>query len=179
MLAGLAEGFEPGEQDVVVGRLEVEELNAHADAGLDDADNDQSFNDLAFPHELQTGAGIHGKRLAGADETPAQRDVGGDALHLFTGFEVNQLNIASKWKSDGVAAVADPGNVGVGSITVGHGEDFIHLAHLEHERAGKSLRAIQTLHAFSLPEGLRVGNGRLADRIERVTRPPARAPRGY
>jgi hypothetical protein len=45
-LAGLAEGVDPSGQHVVVGRLEVEEFEAHADAGLDDADRNQAFDDL-------------------------------------------------------------------------------------------------------------------------------------
>ena len=144
MLAGLAEGVYPSDEHVVVGRLEVEEFHTHADAGLDDADGDESFEDLAFSDQFHAGASVHGKRLAGADETSAEGDVGGDAVHLLAGFEVDQFSVSGEGKSDGVPAVADSRDAGTSSIAVGHGNDFVHLRHLGLEWSGRSLRANQT-----------------------------------
>jgi hypothetical protein len=130
----MAEGVDPGDKHFVVGRLEVKELDAHSDAGLDDADNDQSFEDLAFADEFHACAGIHGKRFAGADEAAAEGNVRGDAFHLFAGFHVDQFHVSGKGKTDGVAAVANSRDAGIGAIVIGHGDDFAHLAHLEYSR---------------------------------------------
>jgi hypothetical protein len=123
--------------------LEVEELDTHADTGLDNADDDQSFEDLAFSDEFHACAGIHGKRFAGADEAAAEGNVGGDAVRLLAGFEVDQFNVSGKGKTDGVAAVANSRDAGIGTIVIGHGNDFAHLAHLEYSRGERSLRANQ------------------------------------
>jgi hypothetical protein len=142
-LAGLAEGVDPGDQHFVEGRLKVEEFDTHANAWLDDADDNERFEDLSSPDEFHAGAGLHGQRFAGADKTSAERDVGGDAIHLFAGFEIDQFNISGKRKADGVAAITDSRDVGIRSITVGHGDDFVHLMHPEIERGGRSLVADQ------------------------------------
>jgi hypothetical protein len=133
-LAGLAERVEPGAQHFAVGRFQVEEFNAHADAWLDDADGDESFENLALADKFQAGPGIHGKRLAGANETSTEGNVGGDAFDLFAGFEVDQFDIGGKGKTDSVAAVADSGDAGIRGIAVGHGDNFAHFTHLEYAR---------------------------------------------
>ena len=142
-LAGSAEGVDPGEEHFVEGRLEVEEFDTHADAWLDDADDNERFEDLSFSDEFHAGAGVHGQWLARADKTTAERDVRGDAIHLFAGFEIDQFNISRKRKTDGVAAITDAGDAGVRSIAVGHGDDFVHLAHPEIERSPRDLMAAQ------------------------------------
>jgi hypothetical protein len=128
---GLAEGVNPGDQHVVVGRLEIEELDAHADAGLDDADGDQGFEDLAFAREFHAGARTHRERLAGAHETAAQGNVGRDTIHLFAGFKIDQLDVSRERKPNSVAAVANSRDAGIRRVTVGHGDDFAHFTHLE------------------------------------------------
>jgi hypothetical protein len=155
-----------------VGRLKVEEFHTHAYAGLDDADGYESFEDLAFSGEFHAGAGIHGQRFAGADEAAAEGNVGGDAVRLLAGFEVDQFNVSRKGKTDGVAAVANSRDAGIGAIVIGHGDDFAHLAHLEYSRGERSLRANQTSTWISLMEAGRIGNNRLRKDDERVNQPP-------
>src|ERR1700720_2983596 len=113
VLAGLAECVDPGDEHFVEGGLENKELDAHADTGLDDADNDESLEGLALSDEFHARACIHRKRFAGADETSAERNVRGDAVHLFAGFHVDQFNVSSEGEADGVAAITDSREAGI------------------------------------------------------------------
>src|SRR5208337_3975990 len=63
-LAGAAEGINPGGEDFVGGCFEVEEFDAEADARLDDANDDEGFEDLALAGQLQASAAVWRKRLA-------------------------------------------------------------------------------------------------------------------
>lgn len=141
--AGLAKRIDPGDQHFVESRLKVEEFDSHADAWLDDADYNERFEDLSFSDEFHAGAGIYRQRPAGADKTSAERDIGGNAVHQFAGFKIDQFNIGGKRKTDGVAAITDTGDAGIRAFAVGHGYDFVHLLHPEMERAGRGLVAVQ------------------------------------
>jgi hypothetical protein len=130
-LAGLAEGVDPGHQHVAEVRFKIEEFDAHADTRLDDADGDESFEDLAFASELHAGTGVHGKRFAGTDETSAQGNIRSDTIHLLAGFEVDEFNVAGEGKTDGIAAVTNSRDTGIRRVRVGHGDDFAHFTHLK------------------------------------------------
>jgi len=106
-LAGAAESVDPTSEDGVVGGLEVEKFDTQADAGLDDTNNDQRFECLALAGEAEARTGVGGKLFAGADETAAEREVGGDARNLLAALEVNELGIGGKGIADGVAAITN------------------------------------------------------------------------
>jgi hypothetical protein len=89
-----------------VGRLDVEEFDAHADAGLHDANDDEGLEDLVFASESEAGAGAHGKRLAGTDKATTHGNIGRDAFSDLTGFEVEDFGISSKWVTKGIPAIA-------------------------------------------------------------------------
>jgi hypothetical protein len=72
-----------------MGGLEVEEFDAHANTGLDDANGDEGFQDLALADELHAGAGVNRKRLAGANKTATKGNVRGDTVDLFAGFKID------------------------------------------------------------------------------------------
>ena len=112
---------------MIVGRLEVEKFDAHADAGLDDADGDKGFQGLTFAGKLHTGTGIYLKRLAGADETPAMGNIGSDTLDVLAGFQINEFDVSGKWKADGIAAVPDTRNPRGRAPTIRHGDDLVHV----------------------------------------------------
>lgn len=90
-----------------MGRFEVEELDAHADTRLDDADDHQGFQGLPFAEKLQTGASMHGQRLAGTHKTAAMGNVGSHALHLLASLQINEFDVGSEWKTNSIAAVAN------------------------------------------------------------------------
>jgi hypothetical protein len=99
--------IEPAGENRDGGRLDVDELEAHADSGLDDADHSQGFNAFAFACQGDAGAGFYGKRLAGADEAATKGEVGGDAFRAGAGFEIEDFGIGGERISDGVTAVAE------------------------------------------------------------------------
>lgn len=168
MLAGGAERVQPGGQDSVVGGLKVEELDAHADAGFDDANDDDGFKSLITAGEFHTGAGIQGKRLAAADEAAAQGEVRGDALGDFAGFEVDELDVGGKWKADSVTTVTDGERRTAGASTIGHGEDLAHVKNtLWWKEASRAAKATPSRN--SLPDAREGANAGLGEGDERVT----------
>ena len=126
-LAGAAEGINPGGEDFVGGCFEVEEFDAEADARLDDANDDEGFEDLALAGQLQASAAVWRKRLAGANKAAAKGDVGRDAFNLLAGLLVGEFCVGSERVTDGVATVTYTSNAqGCGACAVRHGDDFVH-----------------------------------------------------
>jgi len=108
---GAAKAFDPSRENLVVGRFEIEELRAKADAWLDDADDDESVKDLTLAGEAQTGTRVRGKRLAGANEAATHRYVGSHTNDLRSGIHVNQFGISGEGIADRIAAVAQAANL--------------------------------------------------------------------
>ncbi len=71
--AGLAELLDPAAQHAIVRLFEIEKLNAHADARLDDAHGAKRFELLVFPGQGDADAGVRGQRFAGAHKNPIWR----------------------------------------------------------------------------------------------------------
>src|SRR5260370_24726655 len=105
--AGLAEVFDPANEDPVIGGFDIEEFHADADTRLNNADDPEGFDGLFFVAKGDAHAGFRGQGLAGADETASHRDIGGDADRASAGFEVKKLGVRGEGVADGVAAVPD------------------------------------------------------------------------
>jgi len=126
-LAGAAEGINPGGKDFVGGRLQIEELDAETDAGLDNAYEDMSFEDLALAGKRQTSTTVLWEGLAGANEAAAKGDVGSDAVHFLAGLHIREFRIGSERIADGVTPVSYARKAeGCGIYAIRHGDDFIH-----------------------------------------------------
>lgn len=102
----MAKLFEPAGEDGVGCGFDIEELEAHADSGFDDAYHGECLNGLALALERDAGAGLQCQRLAGADEAAAERNIRGDAIGAGAGFEVENFRIGSKGIAYGVTTVA-------------------------------------------------------------------------
>ena len=76
-LAGLSNLFNPALQDFVGGRFNVNELDTHPDARLENANDRQSLDVLPLAGQFDTYARANRKRLAGAYETATQGNVRG------------------------------------------------------------------------------------------------------
>jgi len=98
--------IEPRYEDGVGGGLDIEEFEAHADSGFDDANHGESFDGFAFTFEDDAGPGSHREGFAGAHETAAEGDVRGDAVGAGARFEVEDYGVSGKGITDSVAAVA-------------------------------------------------------------------------
>src|ERR1700758_1119453 len=72
-----AELVDPFGEDIVAGRLDVNELDAHAYARLDDAHYGKALCHLPFAGESDSRARFQRQRLAGANEATAKRNIGG------------------------------------------------------------------------------------------------------
>jgi hypothetical protein len=122
-----AELFEPAGESGVGGGFDVEEFEAHADAGFDDADHGEGLNGFAFAGEGDTSPRLYGEGLARADETAAEREVRGNTIAAEAGFEVEDLRVGGKRKTDSVAAVAQANFVRhpIGGSVV-HGDNVAH-----------------------------------------------------
>ena len=103
--AGLAEMFEPANEGLVIGRLDIEKFYADADTRLNNADDTQRFDGLFFVAEGDAHAGLQRQGLAGADEAAAHGDIGGDTGRTRAGFEVEKLGIRGKGVANGVPPV--------------------------------------------------------------------------
>jgi len=126
-LARATERVNPASKDFVRGSFEIEEFDAEADAGLDDANDDESFEDLVLAGELQAGPGVQWKGLVGANKAAAKGDIGGDAVDFLAGLHVGEFRIGSERIADGVAAVAYTRNARRSrTCAVRHGDDFAH-----------------------------------------------------
>jgi hypothetical protein len=138
-LAGATEGINPGGENFVGGRLQIEEFDAQPDARLDDAYEDMSFEDLGLAGELQTGAAVLREGLAGANKAAAKGDVGSDAVNFLAGLHVREFRVGSERVTDGVAAVSYAREAkGCGACSVRHGDKFTHSKislHAEKPRA--------------------------------------------
>lgn len=127
LLAVATEVVEPAGQNGDGGGFEVDEFEAHANFGFDDADCGESLNAFAFALECDTSAGFHGKRLAGADETSAEREVRGDAFGASAGLEVEDLGVRGERIADSVTAIADAGFAWQSvRDAVAHGDNVAH-----------------------------------------------------
>src|SRR5260370_15712773 len=102
--AGLAEVFDPANEDPVIGGFDIEEFHADADTRLNNADDPEGFDGLFFVAKGDAHAGFQGQGLAGADETASHRDIGGDADTASACFEVKKLRVRAAGAADGVAA---------------------------------------------------------------------------
>jgi len=91
--AGLAEVFDPANEDPVIGGFDIEEFHADADTRLNNADDPEGFDGLFFVAKGNAHAGFQRQGLAGADETASHRDIGGDADGASAGFEVKKLGV--------------------------------------------------------------------------------------
>src|SRR5260370_21904373 len=103
--AGLAEVFDPANEDPVIGGFDIEEFHADADTRLNNADDPEGFDGLFFVAKGNAHAGFQRQGLAGADETASHREIGGDADRASAGFEVKKLGVRGEGVADGVAAV--------------------------------------------------------------------------
>jgi hypothetical protein len=110
-LAGLADLVDPAVEEFVVGAFDVDELDAHADAGLEDADDGERFDALCLACQGDADARGDRKRLTGADEAAAERNVGGNTDRARARFHVDDLDIGGERKANRVATVtyASPG----------------------------------------------------------------------
>lgn len=104
--AAAAELFEPAVERGAGGGFDVEKFEAHADSGFDDANHGEGLHGLVLARKGDAGAGLQGERLAGADETAAERNVRGDAVGAHAGFEVEDVGIGGKGITNGITAVA-------------------------------------------------------------------------
>ena len=59
-LAVAAESFDPAAEDCRVRIVHVDKFDAHADAGLDDADDAESLDDLVLALKPDAGAIVEG-----------------------------------------------------------------------------------------------------------------------
>jgi hypothetical protein len=101
-----AELREPAGERGIGGGFDVDEFEAHADAGFDDAHHGEGFHTFAFAFQCDAGTGFYGEGLAGADEAAAERKVRGNALGAAAGFEIEDLGVGGKRITNSVAAVA-------------------------------------------------------------------------
>jgi hypothetical protein len=125
--AGLAEVFDPANENPVIGRLDIEEFHAHTDTRLNDTDDPEGFDDLLFVAKSDAHSGLERQVFAGADETASHRDIGGDTDGASAGFEVEKLGIRGKRVADGVATVADSqGSAGTLRNSIVHRDDVAH-----------------------------------------------------
>jgi len=92
---------------------------------LDDPHDDEGFKDLALAREFQPGTRVDWHRLTGANEAAPEGDIGGDAIHLFTGLQLDELGIGGKRIADGVASVANTIEAR-GRRAFWHGNDLRH-----------------------------------------------------
>ena len=127
--AGLAEVFDPANEGLVIGRLDIEEFHAYADARLNNADDPQGFDDLFFVTEGDAHAGLQRQGLAGADEAAAHGDIGGDTGRTCAGFEVEKHGIRGKGVANGVPPVPDTqSSAGAFRGAIVHRYDVAHRA---------------------------------------------------
>jgi len=127
--AGLAELFDPANEDPIIGRLDIEEFHADADSRLNNADNSESFDGLFFVAKDNAHASFQRQGLAGADETASHRDIGGDTDRASAGFKVKKLGVRSEGVADGVAAVPDSqSSAGAFRSSIVHRDDVAHSA---------------------------------------------------
>jgi len=110
-LTRLADLFDPAAEEAVVGAFDVDELDAHADARLEDAHDGERFDLLSLAGQSDAHAGGNRERLAGADEAAAERDIGGDADRACARFHVDNFDIGGEGKANRIATVtyASPG----------------------------------------------------------------------
>jgi hypothetical protein len=106
LLAFAAELFQPAGESGVGGGFDVKEFDAHANARFDDADHGQGLDGFAFARECDAGARLYSERLAGADETAAEREVRSNTVAANAGFEVEDFRVGCKWKANSVTAVS-------------------------------------------------------------------------
>jgi hypothetical protein len=110
-----------------MGSGDVEEFDAHADTGLDDADDGEGFDGLVFSFQSDANPGVQKERTAGADEAAAQREVGSDAVGAGAGLEIEDFDIRGKGIANGIAAVANGGAARRRFCeSVVHGNDVAH-----------------------------------------------------
>lgn len=65
----MAQLIKPANEDRVGGGFYIDEFEAHADPGFDDADQGECLDALAFAPQRDAGAGFQSQWLARADET--------------------------------------------------------------------------------------------------------------
>ena len=127
--AGAAEVVEPAGENLVMGGVDVDEFNPHADAGLYDADYAQGFDGLVFSLQGDADSGVHGERTAGADEATAEGEVGGDTLGAGARFHVENYGVGGKGVANGVATVANRG-----TSRLRFGRSVVHKDDVAHSR---------------------------------------------
>jgi len=106
-LTALADLVDPAAENVVERAFDVDELDADADARLQNAHDGECFDGLRFSSHDSANPGADRKRLAGAHEAATERQIGSDAAGAGAGFHVDDLDIGCKGKADGVASVSD------------------------------------------------------------------------
>jgi hypothetical protein len=106
-LAGIAQLVDPTGESFVMGRIHIDEFEAHADTRLHDANNGQCFGGLPLARQSNSGAGIDRKRLASTNEAATHGNIGGNAFSVRASFEINQIDIGRKRKPDSITTVAD------------------------------------------------------------------------
>lgn len=87
--------------------FDVDKFQTHANFGFDDANGGEGLDTFAFARQGDASTRFHDKRLAGADETAAKREIGGNALRADAGFEVENDGICGERITDSVSAVAE------------------------------------------------------------------------
>src|ERR1700686_148794 len=102
----LAKLLDPSGHEIVAGGIDVDELDAHADARLDDAHHREAFHLLALARQYDPRARFQRQRLAGANEAAAHGNVGSYAGGVRAGFEINELGIRGKRIANRIATVA-------------------------------------------------------------------------
>src|SRR5215472_13281223 len=144
--AGFAELFHPAAQHAIVWLFEVEKLDAHADARLDNAHHAERFELLVFPRQREAHACVGRHGLAGADENSTHREVGGYAFGLRAGFQVQNDDVRGKRIADAKAAVPEREAPGfVARCAVIH-ENYVAHRHSRGDK-GPCSRQLQFAHA--------------------------------
>jgi len=119
--------LEPAREDGVGSGFDVEEFEAHADSWFDDADHGEGFDGFVFALQGNSNARFDGKRLAGADEAAAERDIRGNSVGAGAGFKIEDFRVGGKRKTDSIAAVAQAYFVrrAIGGSVI-HGDNVAH-----------------------------------------------------
>src|SRR5215472_10373862 len=97
--------FHPSAQHPIVWLLEIEKLDAHANARLDDAYRAKSFEFLVFPRQGDADPGVGGQWLAGAHKNSAHGKIRGYPFRFRAGFQVQDDHVRGKRIADAEAAI--------------------------------------------------------------------------
>jgi len=104
--ATAAELLEPAGESGVGRGFDVQEFEAHADSGFDDAHHGEGFHGLALARKDDASARSHSERLASTDEAASERNVRGDAFGARAGLKIEDFGIGGEGITNSIATVA-------------------------------------------------------------------------